>query len=57
MPGTDIVRSRFGPGITTEAYAEEFFSEVDGAAKVAVKRMTGVIEAGMRSLTINAPDW
>ncbi|KAK2463296.1 hypothetical protein APHAL10511_004951 [Amanita phalloides] len=47
----------FGRPITTNAYAEEFFSTTDGARRSAVKRLTRTIEAALVEMTINAPDW
>lgn len=40
-----------------EQYKEQFFSDVEGAARAAVKRLTRAIERQLIETTINAPDW
>ncbi|TFK74279.1 glycerol-3-phosphate-acyltransferase [Pluteus cervinus] len=47
----------FGQPITLEAYKEQFFSDVEGAPRAAVKRLTAEIERELFEATINAPDW
>lgn len=48
---------RFGRPITLNGYKEQFFSDVDGAQRAAVKRLTRTIENELVEATINAPDW
>lgn len=40
-----------------DAYKEQFFSDVEGAPRAAVKRLTRAIESELLEATINAPDW
>lgn len=40
-----------------DAYKEQFFSDVEGAPRAAVKRLTRAIETELLEATINAPDW
>jgi glycerol-3-phosphate O-acyltransferase/dihydroxyacetone phosphate acyltransferase len=40
-----------------EAYKEQFFSDVEGAPRAAVKRLTRAIENELLGATVNAPDW
>ncbi|KAL0956984.1 hypothetical protein HGRIS_003085 [Hohenbuehelia grisea] len=47
----------FGTPITMKDYKEQFFSEVEGASRAAVKRLTRAIETELIQTTINAPDW
>jgi len=47
----------FGRPITMESFKEQFFSDVDGAQRAAVKRLTRAIESELVEATINAPDW
>jgi hypothetical protein len=48
---------RFGTPISLDSYQEEFFSEEEGAPRLAVKRLTRAIEGQLVENTINAPDW
>jgi len=52
-----LLAIRFGKPITMEDYAADFLSTDEGAAKLAVKRLTSAIERQMIEITINAPDW
>lgn len=47
----------FGRPITMEAFKEQFFSDVEGAQRAAVKSLTRTIENELVEATINAPDW
>ncbi|KAF5337640.1 hypothetical protein D9758_013034 [Tetrapyrgos nigripes] len=47
----------FGKPITMDAYREQFFSDVEGAPRAAVKRLTHEIEKSLVQATVNAPDW
>jgi hypothetical protein len=47
----------YGKPITMDAYQEEFLSEVEGANKHAVKRLTRAIEVELLKTSVNAPDW
>lgn len=49
--------ARFGRPITMESFKEQFFSNVEGAQRAAVKRLTRAIETELVEATINAPDW
>ena len=40
-----------------ESFKEQFFSNVEGAQRAAVKRLTRAIETELVEATINAPDW
>lgn len=40
-----------------EQYKEQFVSDVEGATRAAVKRLTRAIERQLIETTINAPDW
>lgn len=52
-----LTRDRFGQPITLDAYKQQFFSDVEGAQRAAVKRLTRAIESELLGATINAPDW
>jgi len=54
---SDSHKLRFGTPITLDPYKEQFFSNEDGAARAAVKRLTRAIETEMIETSINAPDW
>ncbi|RDB16781.1 Glycerol-3-phosphate O-acyltransferase 2 [Hypsizygus marmoreus] len=47
----------FGQPITLDPYKEQFFSDVEGAPRAAVKRLTRTIEGELVKATVNAPDW
>ncbi|KAJ6456367.1 hypothetical protein C8R45DRAFT_880637 [Mycena sanguinolenta] len=47
----------FGRPITMDSYIDQFTSEVDGAPRAAVKRLTRAIEAALVGATVNGPDW
>ncbi|KAJ7028561.1 hypothetical protein C8F04DRAFT_62710 [Mycena alexandri] len=53
---SDVV-VEYGPPITMEPYIDQFMSEVEGASRAAVKRLSRAIEAGLVGATINGPDW
>jgi glycerol-3-phosphate O-acyltransferase/dihydroxyacetone phosphate acyltransferase len=40
-----------------DAYEEEFMSDVAGANKHAVKRLTRTLEVELLKASVNAPDW
>ena len=40
-----------------DAYLDQFMSGGEGAARVAVKRLTAQLERELIEATINAPDW
>jgi len=40
-----------------DAYKEQFFSDVEGAPRAAVKRLTRAIESELVEASVNAPDW
>lgn len=40
-----------------DAFVDEFFSDVEGASRTAVKRLTRTIETELVEATVNAPDW
>lgn len=40
-----------------DAYREQFFSEDEGASRLAAKRLTLAIQRQLTETTINAPDW
>ncbi len=48
---------RFGQPIKMDEYEGEFFSDVEGAPRAAVKRVTQRIETELVQTSINAPDW
>jgi len=48
---------RFGTPIFLDPYKEQFFSDEEGAPRLAVKRLTHAIEEQLVENTINAPDW
>jgi glycerol-3-phosphate O-acyltransferase/dihydroxyacetone phosphate acyltransferase len=48
---------RFGRPITVDSYKDDFFSDVEGLPRAAVKRLTRTIEGSLIEMTINAPDW
>ena len=53
-----ILRSyRFGRPITMSAYKDEFMSDIEGAPRAAIKRLTRAIESELVEATINSPDW
>ena len=53
-----ILRSyRFGRSITMSAYKDEFMSDIEGAPRAAIKRLTRAIESELVEATINSPDW
>lgn len=47
----------YGPMITMDDFKDEFLSGVEGANKMAVKRLTKRMELEMHKMTVNAPDW
>jgi len=47
----------YGKPITMDAYKQEFMSEVEGANKHAVKRLTRTLEVELLKNSVNAPDW
>lgn len=51
------MQNRFGNPITMDAYKRQFFSDVDGEPRAAVKRLTRQIEKELLETSINAPDW
>ncbi|KAF9227110.1 hypothetical protein BS17DRAFT_800227 [Gyrodon lividus] len=53
---SDVIME-FGAPISMEEYKEQFFSEVEGAGRAAVKRLTRTIERQLVETTVNAPDW
>lgn len=53
---SDVV-VEFGKPISMDAYKEQFYSEAEGEARLAVKRLTADIERELVEATINAPDW
>ncbi|KIJ18508.1 hypothetical protein PAXINDRAFT_167112 [Paxillus involutus ATCC 200175] len=53
---SDVIME-FGAPISMEEYKQQFFSETDGAARAAVKRLTRTIERQLVETTVNAPDW
>ncbi|KAG6917822.1 hypothetical protein DXG01_000882 [Tephrocybe rancida] len=53
---SDVV-VEYGQPIRLDAYKEQFFSDVEGAPRAAVKRLTRAIESELLEATINAPDW
>ncbi|KIJ68024.1 hypothetical protein HYDPIDRAFT_107608 [Hydnomerulius pinastri MD-312] len=53
---SDVVME-FGAPISMEEYREQFFSDVEGTPRAAVKRLTRTIERELVEATINAPDW
>lgn len=40
-----------------DEFEDEFFSDVEGALRAAVKRVTQRIETELVQASINAPDW
>jgi len=40
-----------------DAYKEQFFSDEEGAPRLAAKRLTKAIQTQLTESTINAPDW
>ena len=40
-----------------DEYIDQFLSDVEGAPRTAVKRLTATIERELLEATINAPDW
>lgn len=55
-PDADLSQ-RFGSPISIDPYKEQFFSDVEGGPRAAVKRLTRTIERELVEATINAPDW
>ncbi|KAJ7782487.1 hypothetical protein DFH07DRAFT_935585 [Mycena maculata] len=53
---SDVV-VEYGRAITMDPYIEQFSSEVEGAPRAAVKRLSAAIESSLVSATINGPDW
>ncbi|KAJ6538790.1 hypothetical protein DFH09DRAFT_991549 [Mycena vulgaris] len=53
---SDVV-VEFGQPITMDPYIEQFSSEMEGAPRGAVKRLSHAIESGLVGATINGPDW
>nr|GAT57513.1 predicted protein [Mycena chlorophos] len=51
------VISHFGSPIYMDSFTEEFFSDAEGAARSAVKKLTRQVEKEIVEKTINAPDW
>ncbi|KAH9859064.1 glycerol-3-phosphate-acyltransferase [Lenzites betulinus] len=47
----------FGQPIRMDEFTGQFMSGKEGAARLAVKRLTAVIERELTQLTVNAPDW
>jgi hypothetical protein len=39
------------------AYKDEFMSDIEGAPRAAIKRLTRAIESELVEATINSPDW
>ncbi|KAH7888964.1 hypothetical protein F5I97DRAFT_1803842 [Phlebopus sp. FC_14] len=53
---SDVIME-FGQPISMQDYREQFFSDLEGAPRAAVKRLTRTIELELVEATINAPDW
>ncbi|KAG6832040.1 hypothetical protein H0H87_003021 [Tephrocybe sp. NHM501043] len=53
---SDVV-VEYGQPITMNGYKEQFLSDVEGAPRSAVKRLTRTIESELLEATINASDW
>ncbi|EGO00424.1 hypothetical protein SERLA73DRAFT_181008 [Serpula lacrymans var. lacrymans S7.3] len=53
---SDVIME-FGQPITMDLYKEQFLSDIEGAPRAAVKRLTSAIESELVEATINAPDW
>ncbi|KAI6010515.1 glycerol-3-phosphate-acyltransferase [Pisolithus marmoratus] len=53
---SDVIME-FGKPISMGDYKEQFFSDLEGTRRTAVKRLTRVIERQLVETTINAPDW
>ncbi|KAJ6625367.1 glycerol-3-phosphate-acyltransferase [Mycena sp. CBHHK59/15] len=53
---SDVV-VEFGRPLTMDSYIEQFSSEIDGAQRAAVKRLSRAIESSLVATTINGPDW
>ena len=53
----DVLLCRFGQPIKMDEYEGEFFSDVEGAPRAAVKRVTQRIETELVLTSVNAPDW
>ncbi|KAJ7094994.1 hypothetical protein C8R44DRAFT_718292 [Mycena epipterygia] len=51
------VSVEFRQPITMDPYIEQFLSPTEGAPRIAVKRLTRVIESGLVCATVNGPDW
>lgn len=47
----------YGAPIDMSAYKDDFLSEEDGKAKLAVKRLTRKIELEVKQMTVNSSDW
>jgi hypothetical protein len=47
----------YGKPIAMDAFQEEFMSDVEGANKHAVKRLTRTLEVELLKSSVNAPDW
>ena len=47
----------FGRPISMDVYQQQFHSDVEGAPRVAVKRLTRALENELVEATVNAPDW
>ncbi|KAJ3772017.1 glycerol-3-phosphate-acyltransferase [Lentinula raphanica] len=47
----------FGQPISMDPYKEQFFSEIEGASRVAAKQLSRDIEEELTKHTVNAPDW
>jgi len=52
-----LADNSYGKPITMDAFQEEFMSEVEGANKHAVKRLTRTLEVELLKSSVNAPDW
>lgn len=47
----------YGAPIDMSVYKDDFLSEEEGKAKLAVKRLTRKIELEVKQMTVNSPDW
>ncbi|WWC64493.1 uncharacterized protein I303_107103 [Kwoniella dejecticola CBS 10117] len=48
---------QYGQAISMEQFEDQFLSEQEGESKLAVKRLTWMIDVQLKQMTVNAPDW
>ncbi|WVQ66895.1 uncharacterized protein L199_005086 [Kwoniella botswanensis] len=47
----------YGEPISMDQFEAQFLSEQEGESKLAVKRLTWMIDIELKKMTVNAPDW